>query len=233
MTDLGNTSHAVRAQRHEPADSLDLFCTPPWAVRAFCKHLDLSVYGQNLNVLDPCCGLGHMAEPMKEYCAQVYASDIHDYGYGQVGDFLAEPCDNLFPGWTPPEPVDVICMNPPFNKAIEFVEVARRLHPNAYVLALLRSSWIESEDQYQRLFKDRETRPHFIYVSSERISMVKGTYDPKAGLATSYSWFVWTPGIPPFDTKTRWIPFGGKYRYFREEDALIGKDLSPAQEEKA
>ena len=219
-----NTSHAVMAQRHEAPDSLDFFPTPPWAVRAFVEasNIDFS----NLIAWDPCCGQGHMAEPLKEYCSEVHASDIHGYGYGQVGDFLAEPGNNFFPGWMPPEEVDVIWMNPPFNKAIEFVEAARRRYPNAYLFVLLRSAWIESEDRYERLFKDRDTRPHSIHVSTERISMVKGTYDPKAGLATSYSWFVWTPGIPPLDTKIHWIPFGGKKRFFRQSDTLIGKEMT-------
>ena len=34
-----NTSHAVMAQRIEPADSLDDFPTPPWATRALLKIL--------------------------------------------------------------------------------------------------------------------------------------------------------------------------------------------------
>ena len=57
-----NTSTAVMQQRAEPNDSLDFFPTPPWAVRALCKHVlpRLIGHGQSLRrVLEPACGQGH------------------------------------------------------------------------------------------------------------------------------------------------------------------------------
>ena len=39
--------------------------------------------------MEPACGRGFMAEVLKEYFLKVDASDIHDYGYGEVKNFLA------------------------------------------------------------------------------------------------------------------------------------------------
>ncbi len=71
-------------------EKLELFPTPPWASRALfeialpraiecgrAKHRRLSAERPDL-VWDPCAGLGHMAEPLREY-AGVHASDVHNY----------------------------------------------------------------------------------------------------------------------------------------------------------
>lgn len=221
MKDLGNTSHAVRAQRHEAPDSLDFFPTPPWAVRAFCDFMDIDPM-QGLIAWDPCCGQGHMAEPLQEFFDIVHASDIHDYGYGKVGDFLG---DGMLEAWTPPGEIDWILFNPPFNKSAEFVERARERFPKAAVSMLIRTNWLESIDRYERFFRSPETRPHVICVSPERIPMHKGRYDPKGSSATSYSWFTWFEGTAPASTSTRWIPSGGRKKYFREADTLIGQEV--------
>ncbi len=220
-----NTSTAVMNRRIEAPDSLDLFPTPPWAVRAFCEHMGIKQSDNRFTAYDPCCGLGHMAEPLKEYFLHVYASDIHDYGYGEVGDFLADPDNNLFPSWKPTHQINWVFMNPPFNKALEFVEMSRRLYPDAGLAVLIRTNWMESIDRFDRLFSKRETRPHMIAVSVERIPMVKGKYDPKATTATSYSWFVWTGDVPPLETKMTWIEPGARKRLAMPSDVLIGKDL--------
>jgi hypothetical protein len=89
MKNRQNRSHAVMAQRVESSDSLDDFPTPPWATRALVEH----VIGGKKRVrtqhcLEPACGAGHMAKVLSEYFGHVKASDIHQYGYGDVRDFL-------------------------------------------------------------------------------------------------------------------------------------------------
>lgn len=218
-----NTSTAVMAQRHEPKDSLDLYCTPPWSVRAVCEEMGFSL-SDGLIAFDPCCGHGHMSVPLMEYFDTVHSSDVFDYGYGQVGDFIG--LEDIAP-FFPPEPIDWVFMNPPFNKAAEFVEVSRARYPNAGIATLVRTSWIESIGRYDRIFSNEKMRPSTIYVSVERIPMAKGKYDPNGSSATSYSWIVSKPGQISNHTEIKWIPPGGKKRFFREEDTVIG------QEEKA
>jgi hypothetical protein len=79
-----NTSHAVRAQRHEPHDSLDDFPTPPWATRALMTHVLQDFDAERRLAWDPAANRGHMVRPLREFFVVVYASDVHDYGAGFV-----------------------------------------------------------------------------------------------------------------------------------------------------
>jgi hypothetical protein len=189
-----NTSHAVMSQRAEPHDSLDYFPTPPWATRALCKYI-IDIRG--CNVWEPACGGGHMAEPLCEYARSVRATDVHDYGYGGVRDFLFPRSDHDLLA-----PVDWIITNPPFRLAEQFVlrglEIAGR-----GVAMLVRTVFLESTGRYHNLFVPRP--PAIIAQFAERVAMVKGRLDPVASSATSYCWLVWdqrTSAEPIF----RWIP---------------------------
>jgi len=191
-----NRSSAVMQQRKEPHDSLDYFPTPPWATRALCEHVLRSLLDKEHVVLEPACGQGHMANVLKEYSNNVVSSDVHDYGYGDVADFL-------FPTYEPPEKVDWIITNPPFNLGEQFIDKALEIAING-VAVLVRSSFIETIGRYERLFRDR--RPSRFAQFSERVPMFKGCLDPKGTTATSYCWIVWGHDIATFDTQLRWIP---------------------------
>ena len=109
-----NKSHAVMAQRHEAASSLDDFPTPPWATRAFVE----SILGgksnlSNLTCLEPACNRGYMSRPLAEYFKNVQSSDIFDYGFAETKDFLA--------GEYPQQSFDWVITNPPFKHAEAFV----------------------------------------------------------------------------------------------------------------
>jgi hypothetical protein len=85
---MQNTSHAVMAQRIEPSDSPDDFPTPPWATRGLIEHvLDDKLALKKMTCLEPACGAGHMAKPLKEYFAEVRCADAYDYGYADTGPF--------------------------------------------------------------------------------------------------------------------------------------------------
>ena len=82
-----NRSTAVMQQRGLPADSLDFFPTPPWAMRALIGHVLPELAGSV--ICEPACGAGDMARPLAEVACEIYASDIHDYGFGYAArDFL-------------------------------------------------------------------------------------------------------------------------------------------------
>lgn len=205
---------AVMASRREPPDSLDYFPTPPWATRALLRH----VIGEGRRAetcWEPACGEGHMAEVLRESFGAVLASDVHDYGHGKIGSFVGTGLD-VIPspaetGWQEP---DWIITNPPFNLAVEFAERALREAVQGVAL-LVRTSWLEGGDRFQRLFSTRP--PARVGQFCERVPMVKGRWDPKASTATSYCWVVWrTNG----DGTTRlvWIPPGCRERLTRPDD---------------
>ena len=190
-----NTSHAVMAQRTESADSLDDFPTPPWATRTFIENI---LGGRDatsaLHVLEPACGRGHMSRPLAEFFGQVTSSDVFDYGFAPVQNFLTEPRDD--------KSVDWMITNPPFKAAEEFVNEGFRI-ARVGVAILTRTVFIESIGRYERLFSQRP--PAIVAQYTERVPMVKGRIDKTASTATGYCWLVWNP-MPIGHTDLGWIP---------------------------
>lgn len=181
------------AQRHEARDSLDDFPTPPWAVRALCEHVVSNMIDSHHTCLEPACGAGHMVRPLHEYFSSVRASDIVDYGYGDIQDFLKRERGSF----------DWVITNPPFNRAEVFIKHGIRFARRG-VAMLVRTSFLESVGRYERLFN--VTPPGIVAVFSERVPMVKGRLDRKASTATSYAWLVWLKGSRGGLTEFQWIP---------------------------
>lgn len=176
-----NTSHAVMSQRKEAHDSLDFFPTPPWATRAFCEWLQAEIGDaiHDLTVWEPACGAGDMARPLSGYFGDVFAADIHPYGFGKVEDFL----------WPTERPTfDWIATNPPFRLGEQFISTALR-RARRGVAMLVRTAFLESADRYEKLFK--VTPPTDILQFVERVPMFKGRLDRAGSTATAYCWLVW------------------------------------------
>ena len=215
---------AVMADRREAPDSLDFFPTPPWATRALLEHVIGDVSGAPATCWEPAAGEGHMAGVLAEYFADVWRSDVHDYGgLNALGSFVgAGPdvvaCPSTRPDW--------IITNPPFNLAVEFVERALG-DADEGVAVLVRTAWLESHDRYERLFRD--SPPTIVAPFVERVPMVKGRWDPEASTATAYAWIVWRrcqrlpgqtgPGSWAKGVTTLiWIPPGCRQRLERADD---------------
>lgn len=187
-----NRSSAVMQQRTEPKDSLDDFPTPPWATRALCEWIGAESL-KTMTCREPAANRGFMVRPLQEFFGTVYASDIHDYGYGfSVCDYL-----NTNVGST-----DWTITNPPFKHAEEFVLKALRESEKG-VAMIVRSAFLESVGRYERLFS--QTPPSDILQFVERVPMVKGKYDAKVSSATAYSWLVWRLDTPADHTRFHWI----------------------------
>jgi len=191
---MQNTTHAVMSQRNESRDSLDDFPTPPWATRALLTHI-LTDNFANLNCLEPACGRGYMARPLLERFSQIEASDIHNYGYGKVLNFLdSNYKENQF---------DWVITNPPFNLAEQFIYEAQKVS-RIGVAILARTVFLESIGRYNRLFS--RTPPNKIAQFSERVPMVRGRVDQKASTATGYAWFIWDKNLKTTESTVCWVP---------------------------
>jgi hypothetical protein len=212
--------HAVMNQRIEPMDSLDSFPTPPWAVRALCEKVLWMNPNQKIwNCWEPAAGAGYMARVLEEYFDKVYASDIHDYGYCKVHDFL-EPKNAG-------TKVDFIITNPPFRLAEEFIHQAHR-HARRCVAMFVRTSFLESVGRYENIFKVKP--PSQVAQFSERVPLVKNRYDPKATTATSYMWLIWDKlhDVPSTSTQLTWIPPCRKlYERATDSEMPVRKDQEP------
>lgn len=206
------------AQRHEAADSVDDFPTPPWATRALIEHVigRESVLGKTC--LEPACGRGYMAEPLRPYFARVLASDIADYGYGEIADFL----DGVAP-----KNVDWVITNPPFRLAENFFHHAMTI-ANVGVALLVRTVFLEGIGRLERVFS--KYPPTLVAQFSERVPMVRGRLDRKASTATGYAWVVWRKPLGA-DTRLMWIPPCRK-RLERDSDYMaikVGEREQPAE----
>lgn len=207
---------AVMSSRVEPPDSLDLFCTPPWATRALLEYAMPTPKSemQLMTCWDPCAGHGHMSEVLWEYFGAVHSSDVFDYGGGyHVGSFVGVGPDVAqHPGSSP----SWIVMNPPFNLAEEFV--ARALDEAVGgVAVLIRTTWLETHGRYDNLFSKRP--PTTVALFAERVPMVKGRWDPQASTATAYCWIIWNLArASRKGTRLIWIPTGTRAKLTRVDD---------------
>ena len=178
-----NTSHAVMAQRKEAHDSLDHFPTPPWATRALCLWLiSRAERLDDKRVWEPACAEGHMARPLAEYFQSVSSSDVHDYGYGAVLDFLFPYSVSEMIG------ADWIITNPPFRLGEKFIATALK-RASRGVGMLVRTAFLESAERHAKLFS--VTPPTEILQFVERVPMFKGRLDRHGSSATAYCWLVW------------------------------------------
>ena len=182
----GNRSTAVMASRR-PVDSLQFFPTPPWATRALIGD-KLAPEGwatPHMSCWEPACGGGHMAAPLSEHFARVFASDVHDWGYGDRHglDFTFAAADDA------PWAVDWIITNPPFTLGEAFLfralDIAR-----AGVALLLRLQWLEGGERWRTVYST-DRAPVLICPFADRVPMIEGVWDPEARSATAYAWFVW------------------------------------------
>ncbi|KPH80737.1 hypothetical protein AE618_12235 [Bosea vaviloviae] len=197
------------AQRSEPLDSLDFFPTPPWATRAFVRHVapELGILRTDI-VWEPACGEGHMAKPLRETFRTVLASDIHPYGYGRVADFLAMQSVDA------QNVADLIATNPPFNQAVAFARQALRFAYRGVAL-LVRTQWLHTIERYE-LF--REFPPFVIAYYVERVPMHRGRWEPEGSTATDYCWVCWKHGAEP--RAPLWIPPGQRQALTKPDDAM-------------
>ena len=188
-----NVNISARSKRVEPLNSLDDFPTPPWATRALMKHVLSDQACSGMEVIEPACGRGHMSETLKEYVLKVHSSDIFNYGYGGVADFLHEDY-TVKSDW--------LITNPPFKHAEEFIQKGLTL-ADVGVAVLVRTVFIESVGRYKRLFSKRP--PSLIAQFSERVPIVKGRLDRTVSSATGYAWLIWNKKSQK-SSRVVWIP---------------------------
>lgn len=189
---------------------LDYFPTPPWAARAG-GELVRFVDPDARTIWEPACGEGHMAAPLAE-SFDVFASDVHPFGYGAAADFLDQGEFALPAG---AEGVDWIVTNPPFNTAVAFARLGLQRARRGVAL-LLRLAFLEGGARYG-LFYGAEPLT-LCAVFAERVPMTLGRWDPKAASATAYAWFLWRKGSAG-DPRLLGIPPGTRERLTRPEDA--------------
>ncbi len=190
---------AVMAQKRPalkepaPCQALEFFPTPPWATRALMSHvLDPLPDPGVMSCWEPCAGLGHMADVLRETFDTVRASDVYCYPVesgGDSGRFEIDAFDFLDEQAIVRAPeVDWIITNPPFSKASAMLSHAL-VKARIGVAFLLRMQWLEGETRFREVYAERA--PSLVAPFVERVPMCEGGVDLEGSTATMYAWFVW------------------------------------------
>jgi hypothetical protein len=180
FTTLGASAHAV-----EDRQVHDYYSTPPQATELL---LELETF--NLNILEPCCGGGHVSEVLKQHGHNVDSYDLIDRGYEgtQVQDFL-----NLIDTTLVQKNQDVIT-NPPYSMCNEFIERSLDLIENGNkVVMFMGLNFVEGKKRKEFL---KKFPIKIIHVSSSRLNCAKnGDFEKyKTNSARCYAWFIWEKG---------------------------------------
>lgn len=157
-------------------------------------------------VVDPCVGTGILAEAAKDAGYEVFTNDIRHWGYEHTDhlyDFLSEKAEHHLAGLIKDQTVFV---NPPFSKAVDFVERALELGARK-VICYQRFAWRECSKRREFWEKNPPCR---IYLCGDRATSWRhdipkdqreGWVNPKtgkrrAGTPTAHAWFIWERGQP-------------------------------------
>lgn len=178
---LGATN-VTKADREEH----DFYATEPKAVVELLRKEDF-----HSDILEPCCGKGHISRVLEEHGYKVKSTDIIDRGYenfdgvSNVFDISKTDCD--------------IITNPPYKDALKFTKHFLSMIEDGAKLALfLKIQFLEGKAR-REFFKDNP--PKRIYVASGRLNCAKnGDFDKYPSSAVCYAWFVWEKGYKGLPT---------------------------------
>lgn len=182
---LGASNHTDKER-----EELDFYATDPKAMELLLEKETFSK-----TIWEPACGQGHLSKVLIEKGYNVIESDIVDRGRGNhLIDFLnIHKCpNNLIVSDS--LKFDIIT-NPPYSKALEFVEKSLELVENGSKVAMfLRLSFLEGKKRGE-FFK--KFPPKYVYVASGRIQCAKnGDFNLlKSGTAVAHAWFIWEKGF--------------------------------------
>ena len=160
----------------------DYYATPPEATDAL-----LSVESFKGDILEPCCGEGHISKRLIKHGYNVESCDLVDRGYGTPKrDFLFER-----------EKRDNIVTNPPYNMSLLMARHAQSVARYKTAL-LLKITFLEGVARSEFF---NQHPPSRVWVFSRRQSLLKGGQSYKGGMGgmMCLAWFVWETGstTPP------------------------------------
>jgi hypothetical protein len=167
--------------RSKSERGLDQFDTPPIALEPLFTHEPLLAGVKT--ICEPFCGLGNLVTAIRQRGLIVHASDIQDRGCPDsiVLDFLDMT--------ERPPNCDVLLSNPPYRKAMQYIEHALALRFRGIVL-LLKVDFMCTIERYERLHKLGHLRR--IHVFAERLQDMHDANftGEKASQSQVHAWFV-------------------------------------------
>ena len=166
--------------------SHDYYATDPKCVQEL-----LEIEQFNHEILEPCCGAGHISKVLESHGHNVTSTDLIDRGYGEIKDLLT------WKHWG-----GDIVTNPPYKNSVKYVKHCLDIVDNgAKVAMLLKLTFLESKE---RLNFFKEYPPKYIYVYSSRRFCAKNGDFTNFSNAICFCWFVWIKGFK-CEPVIRWI----------------------------
>ncbi len=162
----------------------DFYPTPPWATEALIAREKFSG-----GVWEPACGQGHISKVFTAHGHEVHSTDILDHGFGKpdvnflISNALFAENHQRFPN---------IVTNPPFNVALEFLQMAKQW-ADVKIAFLLKTIFLEGVERYD-MWQDKEFPLKKMYQFSRRVSFGKEEGKLKGSGMIAFSWFVWEKG---------------------------------------
>lgn len=158
----------------------DFYATPVDVVENLLKFIDLSNVS---TILEPSAGTGNVLIPLSGdfniTSCEVREEELNTLEKLSQSVIIDDFMTHDFTG-----KYDLIIGNPPYSKAIEFVEKSLSLlSENGKLVFLLRTAFLESKKRYG--FWQENPLSDLLVLSKRPSFTGKGTD------ATSYSWFVW------------------------------------------
>ena len=162
-------------------DPLDFTPTPLPVARAICE-----LEAWPARVWEPSCGDGAISGEFFRRGYDVVETDIAPRGCGTRLDFLT--CRELL--------APAIVMNPPYNRANEFVEHALDLGAEK-VLALLELGWLQAVEPPRRVALLEHRGLARVRVSARRIPFKRGGWNAGngGGSMRKHAFFIWERGF--------------------------------------
>lgn len=182
----GPLSSTGRGQRLGGAE--DFYRSPSWTVRRLLE--DYKPRGGLW--LEPGAGAGNVIRAVNSVRSDVRwrAIEIRREEQARLESLGARVSIGDFLEWHPASAADgeeivVVAGNPPFNRAQDFIDHARRVAPNADVVLQLRLNFVGSEERADFMRRC----PPDIYTLPNRPSYYLRLTD-----SIEYGWLVWPPG---------------------------------------
>ena len=159
----------------------DYYATPPESTIALLEREKFSG-----DILEPCCGEGHISEILKDYGYDVISNDMVDRGYGEYNeDFLKSKSLTA----------NNVITNPPFKYAKEFIEKSLEV-TNGKVAMFCKIQLLEGVSR-REMFDNTPLKTVYVFTKRQNPLRNGSPLDEngkKWASTMCFAWFVWEHG---------------------------------------
>ena len=177
---LTGTSLSGTSMSRERVEN-DYYATPPESTIALLGREKFSG-----DILEPCCGQGHISEALKDYGYEVISNDMVDRGYGEYNeDFLNSKSLTA----------NNVITNPPFKYAKEFIEKSLEV-TNGKVAMFCKIQLLEGVSR-REMFENTPLKTVYVFTKRQNPLRNGNPLDEngkKWASTMCFAWFVWEHG---------------------------------------